>query len=136
MVDPATETHGGNKLEIGDANLHSEWDGVPSAITLGGLATGPGQKRRVALLAAARALPATPGDVGSWPTAWASESIAASRQAFPGLRFSRKGVLQSGDWVVQFNDREGYGHAMDAQQTAQVERAAAHLAALLRVIWP
>ena len=136
IVDPTTVTRGGNKLEIGDLNLHAEWDDVPSSISLGGLATGPGQKRRVVLMAAARALPATPGDVGSWPAAWASETVAVSRQAFAGLRFTRKGVLNTGDWAVQFNDREGYGHAMDALQTAQVERAAAHLAALLRAIWP
>ena len=137
VVDPTTLTRGGNKLEIGgDSNLHADWDSVPSNITLGGLATGPGQKRRQVLMAAARAVPATSGPVAAWPATWASDTVLISHQAFPGLRFSRKGALKAGDWAVQFNDLAGYEAAKDRLQTQQVEKAAARLAALLRAVFP
>ena len=137
VVDPATLTRGGNKLEIGsDSNLHSDWDGVPTNITLSGLATGPGQKRRQVLMAAARAVPATPGDVATWPMLWASDTVEVSHQAFSGLRFSRKSALNPGDWAVQFNDRAGYEAGKDRLQTQQLEKAAARLAALLRAVFP
>ena len=136
-IDPTTLTRGGNKLEIGgDSNLHSDWDSVPSNITLGGLSTGPGQKRRQVLMAAARAVPATPGPVATWPVAWASDTVKISHQAFPGLRFSRKGALNHGNWAVQFNDLAGYEAAKDRLQTLQLEKAAARLAALLRAVFP
>ena len=136
-IDPTTLTRGGNRLEIGgDSNLHSDWDRVPSNITLGGLATGPGQKRRLALMAAARAVPATPGAVQTWPVAWASDTVKISHQAFPGLRFSRKGALNHSNWAVQFNDLAGYEAAKGRLQTQQVEKAAARLAALLRAVFP
>ena len=136
-VDSATQTRGGNKLEIGgDSNLHSDWDSVPSNITLGGLATGPGQKRRQVLMAAARSVPATPGELQAWPLAWASDTVKISRQAFPGLRFSRKDALNPGNWAVQFNDLAGYEADKDRLQTQQVEKAAARLAALLRAVFP
>ncbi len=136
-IDPATLTRGGNKLEIGgDSNLHSDWDKVPSNITLGGLATGPGLKRRQVLMAAARAVPATPGSVAAWPAAWAGDTVKVSQQAFPGLRFSRAGALNHGNWAVQFNDLAGYETAKDRLQTQQLEKAAARLAALLQAVFP
>lgn len=135
-LNPATETRGGNQLEIGDSNLHAEWDEIPGTITLKGLTTGPGQKRRQALLTAARAAPNTPGTVDDWPARWASDTVAVSHAAFAGLRFSRKGALKDTDWVVQFNDSAGYDAAKHDLQQRQLEKAAAHLARMLLAIWP
>jgi hypothetical protein len=143
--DPATplsddmQTRGGNKLEIGQSNLHSDWDEIPTNITLNGLKTGPGQKRRQALMAAARALDVpgpTAGEPLQWPVAWASDTVLSSHAAFQGLRFSRKGVLKAGDWVVQFNDHTGYEQAQNSVQQQQLVKAAAHMAQLLKAIWP
>jgi hypothetical protein len=140
--DPATplqatmQTRGGNKLEMGQSNLHSDWDEIPTNITLNGLKTGPGQKRRQALIAAARAQEATAGELAQWPVAWAGDTVVTSRAAMAGVRFSRKGVLKDGDWVVQFNDFTGYEQAKDGVQQQQLVKAAAHMAQLLKAIWP
>jgi hypothetical protein len=140
--DPATPpqaalpTRGGNKLEIGPSNLHADWDDIPTNINLKGLSTAPGQKRRQALIAAARAQEATAGEALQWPVAWASDTVLSSHAAFEGVRFSRKGVLLAGDWVVQFNNQAGYEQAKDALQQQQLVKAAAHMAQLLKAIWP
>jgi hypothetical protein len=67
---------------------------------------------------------------------WASDTVMASHDAFKGLRFSRKGVLNKGGWVVQFNDQAGYESSKDSVQQQQLVKAAAHLAQLLKAIWP
>ena len=138
-VPDVHDTRGGNSLEIGDSDLHAAWDTIPSSITLTGLASGPGQKRRQALLAAARAVPATPGApamLGSWPEAWASDTVVAAPAAFAGLGFSRSGAIDPRHWAVQFSDRAGYDAAREALQRRQVSVAAARLAQLLRAVWP
>ena len=136
QFSPREETRGGNKLEIGASNLHAAWDDIPRLISLTGLATGPGTKRRRALVVQARVLPTTPGDFSEWPGVWATETVMASHDAFPGLRFSREGVVKAGDWSVQFDDQAGYKKAREQLQQAQLVKAAAHLAALLEAIWP
>jgi hypothetical protein len=130
------ETRGGNFLEIGTSNLHAAWDELPATLTLTGLATGPGKKRRQALIAEAKAVPPSPGAVENWPAVWASDTVMASHDAFPGLRFSRKGVLKDGDWAVQFNDQAGYDTARQQLQHQQMVKAAARLSMVLRAIWP
>jgi hypothetical protein len=138
-LQASMQTRGGNKLEIGGTNLHSDWDGIPALITLKGLSTGPGQKRRQALIAAARALDvpgAMAGEPQQWPVAWAGDTVLTSHAAFQGLRFSRQGVLKAGDWVVQFNDHTGYEQAQNSVQQQQLIKAAAHMAQLLKAIWP
>lgn len=130
------DTRGGNSLEIGADDLHEAWDTIPSALKLGSLTTGPGIKRRQALLAEARALPATAGAADGWPERWASDTVKASQAAFPGLRFSRKGASRPDHWVVQFQDATGYDKDREALQRRQLTKAAAHLAALLRSALP
>jgi hypothetical protein len=133
---PKMETRGGNFLEIGTSNLHAAWDELPGTLTLTELATGPGKKRRQALIAEAKAVPPSPGAVENWPAVWASDTVMASHDTFPGLRFSRKGVLKGGDWAVQFNDQAGYDTARQQLQHQQMVKAAARLSMVLRAIWP
>ena len=133
---PVLETRGGNSLEIGTSDLHEAWDTIPSALKLGSLTTGPGLKRRQALLAEARALPATTGAADSWPERWATDTVLASQAAFPGLRFTRKGAAKADHWAVQFQDATAYEKDREALQRRQLTQAAAHLAALLRSVWP
>lgn len=133
---PVLETRGGNSLEIGSGDLHEAWDTIASALKPGSLTTGPGLKRRQALLAEARALPATAGAADAWPERWASDTLVASQAAFPGLRFTRKGASEPGHWVVQFQDATAYEKDREALQRRQLTQAAAHLAALLRSVWP
>ena len=136
QFSPKEETRGGNKLEIGASNLHAAWDDIPGSITLTGLSTGPGKKRRQALVTQAKVLPATPGNFADWPATWATDTVTVSHDAFPGLRFSRKGTLKPDDWAVQFNDPAGYTKAREDLQQKQLVKAAAHLAALPEAIWP
>ena len=130
------ETRGGNKLEVGNSNLHAMWDEIPSALKLGNLGTAPGIKRRAALLQAASALPATAGPVGGWPATWATDTVMTSHQAFPGLRFARTGAQHSDDWVVSFDNASAYASAEQTLQSQQLSKAAGRLARLLQAIWP
>jgi hypothetical protein len=134
--NPREDTRGGNKLEIGASNLHAAWDDIPGSITLTGLATGPGKKRRQELISQAKAVPATHGKIEDWPVTWATDTVKVSHDALPGLRFSRKGTLEPNDWAVQFSDQTGYTTAREDLQHKQLVKAAAQLAALLKAIWP
>jgi len=120
----ATETHGANLIADGSTNLHSEWDDIPS-----GLGTVP----TAAVIAAAKRVPATSGSVDDFAATWASDTVIASHTAFDGMTFS-------GDtphhWTASFENRHAYLAAKRALQTVQVEKAGAHLAELLKDVWP
>ena len=130
------ETRGGNKLEVGDSNLHAMWDEIPWSLKLSNLGTAPGIKRRAALLQAARAVAATAGPAGGWPAAWATDTVMTSHQAFSGLRFTRAGALRSDDWVVSFDNPSSYASTEQTLQRQQLSKAAGRLARLLQAIWP
>ncbi|ARO32330.1 phospholipase C/S1-P1 nuclease domain-containing protein (plasmid) [Rhizobium sp. NXC14] len=76
--DPATETVGGNSILDGNKKFHSEWDAIPnySSDTVD------------AIIAEARAVPATNGSVDDWALAWASDTIVQSQKAFEHATFS------------------------------------------------
>ena len=130
------QTRGGNKLEDGSTNLHSEWDAIPSGISLDSLATPAGKKRRQVLGAMMKAVPATPGRFDEWPVAWATDTLKASHAAFNGLSFTRTDAKNADDWVAQFNDRSAYLTAKNDLQQQQVVKSGARLARLLKAIWP
>ncbi|MBQ0933427.1 S1/P1 nuclease [Ideonella alba] len=118
--DHANDTTGGNRLSVGERNLHALWDAAPSL------------NLDAALLAQARALPRPELPVSQWPAAWASDTLEVARQALSPLRF---GPAQ-GDppqWVQQSPDD---ALARDALQRRQLVRAGARLAQLLQAIWP
>ncbi len=127
-IAKSTDTLGGNAIEDGSTNLHAEWDDVSTA--LNPLALAP------PLLAEARAVPATAGDFNAWPTAWATETVLAARNAYKGLSYTHQGALKAGDWVVKMADRPAYAAQRRALQEQQVTRAGARLAQLLNAIWP
>jgi hypothetical protein len=127
-IDKATDTVGGNDIEDGSSNLHAEWDDVST--TLNPLAPA------APLLADAKAVKPTPGDLSAWPAAWASETVLAARGAFSGLTYGKAGALKPGDWVVQFADKPAYAAQRRSVQAQQITRAGARLAQLLNAIWP
>jgi hypothetical protein len=127
-IDKATDTVGGNDIEDGGSNLHAEWDDVSTSMNPLAL---PGP-----LLAAARAVKATDGDLKDWPAAWATETVAAAHGAFDGLAFSHSGAQKAGDWVVKIPDRPAYAAQRRNVQEKQVAHAGARLAQLLNAIWP
>jgi len=128
--DPATDTQGGNRIVTirvatnhRSENLHATWDAIPEAL----------HARHIdaAWLALARAEPATPGDIESWPAQWADATLAQARLALQGLRF---GPEQAHQWTVPLTGR--YDDAMAPVKKRQLTLAGAHLARMLTAIWP
>jgi len=123
VIDPHTDTLGGNRLEDRSSNLHAAWDAVDRR--LNSLAV------PAAMLAEARALPPSEGEVADWPAAWASETVLRAQQAFEGVTYQRQGALKAGDWVATPADRAAYAKRRDALQKQQLARAGARMAELL-----
>lgn len=126
--DKAMDTRGGNKLEVGSSNLHSDWDGVLDSWDPLDLSK--------EMISAAKAVPATTGNIDGWAAAWASETVKASKSAYAGLTYTHAGARTAGDWVTTFPDRTAYLHAKAAVQEEEVVRAGARLARILNAIWP
>jgi hypothetical protein len=127
-IAKATDTAGGNDIEDGSTNLHAEWDNLSTTINPWAL-TPP-------LVAQARAVAATSGDLKGWPALWASETVVTARSAFSGLSYTHTGALKPGDWVVKVADRAAYAVQRRSVQEQQVARAGARLAQLLNAVWP
>ena len=104
--------------------LHREWDDVPAALKPAAL--GPGS------VAQARAIAATPGDLLTWSSQWATDTIHAARPAFANVVFSDEDEHKH--WAVDLPD--GYDMDRNALQRAQLLKGGARLAAVLRAIWP
>jgi S1/P1 nuclease len=128
-VDPSTETHGGNAIQDGADNLHSEWDEIPEA-------WGP-PPPDAEILAAARKIAATPtpGAIEGWAATWASESVTVARDAFAGLTFSG---APDHKWNVNFanNDKKKYEENANRIKRDQLAKGGARLAQVLNTIWP
>ncbi|MFZ2986508.1 MAG: hypothetical protein WA086_00805, partial [Ideonella sp.] len=83
---------------------------------------------------AAWAVPATPaGPPAAMVRAWADDSLQASRQIYEGMRFG-PGVGNPREWEAKLPANEPARR--EALQRAQLAKAAARLAQLLKVIWP
>jgi hypothetical protein len=126
-IDPATDTIGGNAIQDQNVNLHAEWDDVPFDL---------GDKWTRELLTAARAVPASEGTVEDWPASWASDSIQIARQAFAGLHFQRVDPPPKVKWNLSFEDHTAYLLMADIIKRRQLAKGGAHLAEILRAIWP
>lgn len=132
LIDPDHQPHdqrhdtvGGNRLDDGGQNLHRRWDELPPAL-------GPRQLG-VQGLAEARRVPASSGPVADWPRAWATDSLHAARQALGGLRYGPASGTPR-QWPVLGG--EAAAPAREALQRAQLLKAGARLAELLRALWP
>lgn len=128
----AKETQGGNLIDGIRKSMHSEWDAFPSADPDAGL------------LDKAKLVPASPGDVGMWPVAWASDTVRASHTAFTATTFLRKAqprgrgapAPKKDAWKARFSDAAEYAETQKELKRDQVAKAGARLAALLKAIWP
>jgi len=128
-LDPASYTIGGNSFSItpppatGERNFHSYWDIVPDALR-------PQQVDAAWLAEAEKVLPDA-GDPADWPVHWAGESLQLAGMAMQGLGFSPK---QGERWQVAFP--AGYEARADAIKRRQLTVAGAHLARLLKTVFP
>jgi hypothetical protein len=77
------------------------------------------------------AVPTTSEPASGWPAAWAGDIAAPA--AFAGLTFTGHGPQ---NWAVHFNDHGNYLLTEDTLKRDQLARAGAHLAELLKAIWP
>ncbi|HLG81318.1 MAG TPA: S1/P1 nuclease [Bradyrhizobium sp.] len=126
LIDPATDTAGGNIIQDENLNLHREWDDIPTDI---------GEAATSELLKAAQAVPASQGPIEEWPKGWATDTLHAAHDAFQGLKF----VPLSGSnskWSVSFDDHTTYLRSMDAIKREQLAKGGARLAEILNAIWP
>jgi len=125
----ANDTGGGNLIYDGSVNFHREWDAIPERIRVGGAG-------EAALLAGARAVAPTTGDIAGWSTQWATQTIVAGKGAFDRLRFAANpSAARQPEWTLWQED-DTYRADADALKTEQVAKAGARLAQLLRAIWP
>ena len=142
--DTATGTEGGNAICINPAaNLHYEWDAIPSDLHLD-------QEFRAdaALVQRAQAVLPTLGEPEAFAKLWASDTVVASHSAFDDLTFkaltppkgsSVKCFNHSNPkslWIVSFKDQDSYLKAQDNLKRDQIAKAGARLAQLLNAIWP
>jgi hypothetical protein len=122
--DPATRTIGGNSIFDHGAKLHHEWDEVPAAFKPKALG--------VDGLDEARAVPGTDGDILTWSTQWATDTIHAATPAFENVNYSAEDAQRHWDATLP----TGYAAERVAVQRTQIIRAGARLAQLLQSIWP
>jgi len=121
--DLATETRGGNELMVETRRLHSLWDEVfPSQRP---------DRINAAWLARAKAVPATGTDIEQFSTIWATESLRQSREVFRLVTFAPRVEKQ---WPT--NLPSDYPARMALVKKAQLTAAGAHLAEVLRLVWP
>lgn len=127
--DATTETRGCNDIlltktsKVKSKNLHSAWDAYPTPLGTSSV--------DASLLKRARAVQTSQGEVLNWPTVWATETVGSARQAFKGLKFSKK---QSTHWSVTLSSQ--YAANMDTLKKEQLAKAGKRLADLLQSIWP
>ncbi len=120
-----SDTRGGNSIDSGATDLHAEWDRVSASLTASSGAS---------LLAAAQAIEPTSGNPGSWPAAWAGETVRVAQRAYAGIEF----VPEAGNdrrWRARFADPATYRRDREQIQSEQLARAGARLAQLLNAIW-
>jgi len=130
------DTAGGNRISIParHTTLHHAWDETPSDLMIG-------SANDAALLNEARHTPKTTGHIDQWSNQWATDTIHVSKFAFAGLTFSQRPDSASDtahhthQWDATGIDDvyEQREHAVKAQQLA---KAGAHLAQILKTIWP
>ena len=127
------DTAGGNRLQDHLHSLHFEWDTAPGELMAGG-------KPSEALLRAARETPATAGDLETWSSQCATDTLLAGREtAFAGLQFHLNPATSPGGkpagWTLDGADAQ-YVHDAEALKTRQIAKAGARLAQLIEAIWP
>jgi len=125
-VDPATVTIGANAIQDQNVNLHGEWDDIPYDL---------GDKWTRELLTAAGNVPKSEGTIDDWPASWASDSIQVAHQVFAGINFQQPDPGKA-NWNLTFEDRTAYLLMADLIKRRQLAKGGAHLAEILKAVWP
>lgn len=126
-LDPKTETRGGNSIKDGSTNLHSEWDTISTSLKPDHITA--------TMLNNAKAVNPAAGDVSTWATVFASDTVVVSHTAFKGITYTHTGTTKV-TWTGHFSDRTAYLATKRNIQATQLTKAGAHLAQILNAIWP
>jgi hypothetical protein len=122
----ATFTKGGNDLTTGKTgNLHHDWDTIATSYGTAASASVMGEAQN------AKKIPPTPGDYHDWAGAWASDTVVQAQTAIAPLSFGDASGGAKNTWPVQFKNKATYAGDRAKAQRMQLEKAGAHLAALL-----
>lgn len=125
--DHASNTVGGNALQCPCGNLHSLWDDLPFNMKRG--------KMNQQLLKKAGAFQAQPAAVAELPVLWADDAMRGARQLYAGTQFSGSSAGPRGNsWSIALPLE--YEKTMQNMKEDAVARGGAHLAQILRLIWP
>lgn len=125
--DRGTTTVGGNALQGPCGNLHSLWDDVPQQFKRG--------RMNEALTKKAKLLAKSDAAIEQWPAIWADESIRNARLVYAGTQFSKSTPNQRGNsWSIALPLE--YEKTMINIKEDALIKGGAHLAQLLRAIWP
>lgn len=143
----ADETHGGNSVMLGSANLHHFWDSVTVDAVMKSLVPVSGTRDpatlAVALLNSPKQLAwKTKGDVLTWPQQWADESLHLAARAYANVDLDTRESVWDPEkqkyhlqWKIKNPQNYDKSWAKNATQD-QMIIAGKRLAELLNVIWP
>jgi hypothetical protein len=125
--DPKQDTRGGNKLEFGaGSNLHSDWDDV--------LTSYDPLHPSAEMLSLSKTVAKSTGDIASWPSSWATETLQSSKMAYADLGYTHAGARKTGDWVTSFPDRSAYVKQRNEIQKQEMAKAGARLAQIINAV--
>jgi hypothetical protein len=127
--DPATDTRGGNNIELGaNKNLHATWDAIPAEMTASHVDT--------PWLAAANKVAKAPGAIGTWSAAWASATQKQAQKALKNLKLGSRWEDTRGTVHWSTTLPGSYDGTMATIKKTQLTAGGAHLAQLLKALWP
>lgn len=124
--DTNTDTLGGNWIEVGSSNLHADWDDVLKTLNPDAVDS--------KVLDKAKSLPQSSGPISGWAEQWAGDTVKQSQKAFQGISYTHPGA-HKGKWIAKFDNRKSYLAAKAKAQQLQMEKAGAHLAAVLNEVF-
>ena len=127
QYDRSSNTVGGNALQCPCGNLHSMWDDLPQQFKRG--------RMNDALTKKAKAVSPSSGAIEELPVLWANDAIRDAKVLFAGTQFSKSTPNQKGNsWSIALPLE--YEKTMLNMKEDALARAGAHLAQLLKTIWP
>ncbi|MFZ6657491.1 S1/P1 nuclease [Undibacterium sp. TJN19] len=127
QYDHNSNTVGGNALQCPCGNLHSLWDDLPVQFKRGRMNDGLAKR--------AKTIAPTGGAIEDLPALWADDAIRDARILFAGTQFSKSTPNQKGNnWSIALPLE--YEKTMLNMKEDALARAGAHLAQLLKAVWP
>jgi hypothetical protein len=142
QVDDITvfQTHGDNYLLIGSRAMHAYWDGQAVDYAMRRVHATTAREFADSLVGGTPRPAATNGDMTTWPTQWANETLVVARRAHQGVvpgdreegqdRFGQSHF----QWPVEVPS--AYAKTISGVASDQIRKAGYRLADVLQGIWP